>query len=157
MTVKKEPVAYSLSSGVNIKSEPRDINISERFATNSVRSSVGPTVANAASNRATGTPQPKNSNANTVNVSASGQGTIPFRRVEDDRVPKKLVYSIYRNANDINYTPEGVLSEGHAMAKAMKQQLSKLHVGNKMRQEVWRKEVTRCVNSCESDLSLSLW
>jgi hypothetical protein len=146
ITVKKEPVSQTISSGIRIKAEPKEINISDRFATG-----PAPTVANVASAsngyRATGTPQTQNANTpNTVNRSANGQSTLPFHKAEDARPAQKLVYTIYRSENDIAYTPEGALNEGHAMANAVKNQLAKLHVGNKMRQEVWSKEITRRVD-----------
>ncbi|KAK0191014.1 hypothetical protein F5146DRAFT_1196144 [Armillaria mellea] len=52
-----------------------------------------------------------------------------------------MLYSVYNSASDVPYSPEGALQEGLGMVKSIEQGLGKLHLGSKLRQDVWHREL----------------
>ena len=58
--------------------------------------------------------------------------------------PKFL--TIHEDASEITYIPEDALKEGLGMIKTIKQTLTKLELGSKLRAEVWDREITKFVH-----------
>jgi hypothetical protein len=54
------------------------------------------------------------------------------------------LYTQYSNAADIAYVPEGALKEGLKMVKTIREEIKKLKLGSKMREDVWMRELQRC-------------
>lgn len=54
-------------------------------------------------------------------------------------------YTVCNNPEDIVYTPEDALKEGSGMVKTIKENLKKLELGSKLRQEVWDREMAKLV------------
>lgn len=52
-------------------------------------------------------------------------------------------YNQYENAEAIDYIPETLIAEGIKMLKALEGGLKTLTIGNKMREEVWQREIER--------------
>jgi hypothetical protein len=77
-------------------------------------------------------------------VTSHGQTTLPFGRKNPSQ-PSQPILKIYNDALDIVYTPEAALEQGLAMVNLAKKSISTLHVGSKMRQEVWLRDIKRCV------------
>ena len=63
----------------------------------------------------------------------------------------KLSFSVFENAQAIDYIPEGALKEGIGMVKSIKDALKKLQLGSKLRQDVWAREI----NKLAQNLSLA--
>ncbi|KAG6857363.1 hypothetical protein H0H87_005666 [Tephrocybe sp. NHM501043] len=55
-------------------------------------------------------------------------------------------FSVYTSPKDIKYTPEKALKEGLGMVTSIKASLKHLQLGSKLRQEVWMREIDRCVH-----------
>lgn len=58
---------------------------------------------------------------------------------------KPTLFTVYNTANEIVHTPEAALKEGLGMVKTIKDTLKQLELGSKLRQEVWDRELTKCV------------
>lgn len=54
-------------------------------------------------------------------------------------------FRVYASVSDITYAPETALKEGVAMVNTIKEGLQRLELGSKLRQEVWDREVQKCV------------
>ena len=52
-------------------------------------------------------------------------------------------YSQYENAQAIDYIPEVLIAEGIRMLKSLEEGLKTLTIGNKLREEVWQREIAR--------------
>ncbi|KAL1734274.1 hypothetical protein EV714DRAFT_202750 [Schizophyllum commune] len=59
-----------------------------------------------------------------------------------DKPEPKDDFTIYQSADEIQYAPEHVFREGNKMVKAIDANLKKVKLGSKLRQEVWRKEIS---------------
>ena len=59
-----------------------------------------------------------------------------------DKPEPKDDFTIYQSADEIQYAPEHVFREGNKMVKAIDANLKKVKFGSKLRQEVWRKEIS---------------
>ena len=55
-------------------------------------------------------------------------------------------FKVYASVSDITYAPETALKEGILMVNTIKGGLERLELGSKLRQEVWDREVQKCVN-----------
>lgn len=55
--------------------------------------------------------------------------------------PPVPLYTRYASVQDITYTPETALQQGLAMVKAIQKEVLPLELGNRMRKEVWFREV----------------
>jgi hypothetical protein len=66
-----------------------------------------------------------------------------------DRSAKPTLYTSYSNAADIAYAPEGALKEGLKMVKTLREEIKRLQLGSKMREDVWMRELQRCVGLTE--------
>ncbi|KAJ3510297.1 hypothetical protein NLJ89_g4757 [Agrocybe chaxingu] len=132
-TVKPEPKettipAYSAHTSfcTAVKSEPNDAA--------RVFLDRGLPVPSYAQNNSSSTrdPQPTSSG-----VAKLEDGTPQPTVVTD----KPKFFTSYKNAQDISHTPEGALREGLGMVKTLKENLKKLELGSKLRQEVWDREI----------------
>ncbi|KAL1709238.1 hypothetical protein EV121DRAFT_276622 [Schizophyllum commune] len=68
----------------------------------------------------------------------SGNSAVP----PQDKPEPKDDFTIYQSADEIQYAPEHVFREGNKMVKAIDANLKKVKLGSKLRQEVWRKEIS---------------
>lgn len=57
----------------------------------------------------------------------------------------KQLYGIFSGPDDILYTPEEALAQGLRMVKTLKASVKNLELGNKMRKDVWLREIERSV------------
>jgi hypothetical protein len=62
--------------------------------------------------------------------------------------PRDVQYTIYSGSKDIVYTPEASLKEGLAMVKTLEGNIQSLKLGSKLREDVWKRELSRQV-ACE--------
>ncbi|KAI0786384.1 hypothetical protein C8Q75DRAFT_771545 [Abortiporus biennis] len=134
-----------------IKSEPKEPRISLSTPSTTLQSSSGdvkpivkpePTDATSLlSNRVT-----------TSNVAPMTSAPPKALLPKDEDVPmgdadtaeqpeQRKQYTVYQDANDIDYQPETALKEGLAMVKAMKTNIKKLELGSKLRKDVWLREI----------------
>lgn len=72
-------------------------------------------------------------------TTSNDQKPLPFERKNS----AKPVWKLYDTAVDIVYSPEAALEQGLAMVDVVKKSVSTLHVGSKMRQEVWLRDIKR--------------
>ncbi|KAF7983849.1 hypothetical protein HWV62_18164, partial [Athelia sp. TMB] len=56
-------------------------------------------------------------------------------------------YTIFSSSSDIPYVPEDALAQGLRMVKTLKANVKKLELGNKMRKEVWLREIESLGNN----------
>ena len=68
----------------------------------------------------------------------SGDSAVTLK----DKPEPKDDFTIYQSADEIQYAPEHVFREGNKMVKAIDANLKKVKLGSKLRQEVWRKEIS---------------
>lgn len=68
---------------------------------------------------------------------------------------KPTIYTHYGSAFDISYTPEDALKEGLAMVKTIRNNIKKLQLGSKLRQDVWLRELEKYVIVHYSFLSIT--
>jgi hypothetical protein len=61
--------------------------------------------------------------------------------------PNQALYTVYTSAAEIPYVPENALKEGLCMVDTIKNSLKTLKLGSKLRQDVWSREIERCVSS----------
>lgn len=59
--------------------------------------------------------------------------------------PPKESYHVFSGPGDILYAPEEALVQGLHMVKTLKANVKKLELGNKLRKEVWLREIERSV------------
>ncbi|KAJ2936141.1 hypothetical protein H1R20_g953, partial [Candolleomyces eurysporus] len=57
------------------------------------------------------------------------------------RPPAAARYTRYNDAAEIPYDPEDAIQEGNKMIKTLEESLSKLTIGNKLREQVWEREL----------------
>ena len=53
-------------------------------------------------------------------------------------------YTVYKAVDEIDYLPENALKEGLGMVKTLKSSIKTLELGNKLRKDVWLREIERC-------------
>jgi hypothetical protein len=63
------------------------------------------------------------------------QSNLPFLREPEP------VYTLYKSADEIEYTPENALQEGVAMVKELSGCLKKIDIGSKLRKDVWIQDI----------------
>ncbi|RXW20524.1 hypothetical protein EST38_g5345 [Candolleomyces aberdarensis] len=61
------------------------------------------------------------------------------------RPPAAARYTRYKDATEIPYAPEDAIQEGIKMIKTLQESLSKLAIGNKLREQVWERELKTLV------------
>ena len=64
------------------------------------------------------------------------QSNLPFAAKE--REPS---YTVYKSAEEIEYTPENALQEGVGMVWDVSRSLKHIELGSKLRKDVWMKEI----------------
>ncbi|KAF9569032.1 hypothetical protein CPC08DRAFT_790765 [Agrocybe pediades] len=82
-------------------------------------------------------PYAQNLNRNLENSLLNGLAV----KQEEQKVEIPKYFTVYKNAHDINYNPEALLKEGLGMVKTVKETLSQLELGSKLREEVWDREI----------------
>lgn len=55
--------------------------------------------------------------------------------------PPVAKYTTYQAAREINYDPEDAIQEGIKMISTLEESLSKMTIGNKLREQVWDREL----------------
>ena len=73
---------------------------------------------------------------------------VPSAGRHEQQVVPRSFYKIYERAEDIQYAPEAALKEGIGMVKALKASIKRVHLGSKLRQDVWQNEIERYVMAC---------
>jgi len=68
-------------------------------------------------------------------------GDATISPAPEDHQP--MLYTAYRAAVEIQYTPENALKEGVSMVDTIKNSLKTLKLGSKLRQDVWSREIER--------------
>ncbi|KAF8310147.1 hypothetical protein DL93DRAFT_2062306 [Clavulina sp. PMI_390] len=73
-----------------------------------------------------------------------GVGSLPTRENRTTNAPKENArnYTLYNIPEEIVYTPESALKEGLHMVEAIKDRVLSIKQGNKVRQEVWARDLT---------------
>lgn len=134
--VKPEPVDHTLTplmpsksnaSGGSIKSEPSDAVHALKKADSSAL--LAGNLSSAESSTA-------------MDNKTEAKPELGVGQPSQDKVDPKSDYTIYASAHDIPYSPEEALKEGSKMVKAIDANLKNVKLGSKMRQEVWRKELS---------------
>ncbi|KZT72577.1 hypothetical protein DAEQUDRAFT_685625 [Daedalea quercina L-15889] len=90
-------------------------------------------------------PDPDAGNASLLNPGVSGRGAQPSARAAPlSRTSSKIsqpLYQVFKSVDDIDYLPEEALKQGLDMVKTIKANIKTLEVGNKMRKDVWLREI----------------
>lgn len=60
-------------------------------------------------------------------------------------VQELATYSRHVFVHELDYTPEAALKEGAKMVQTIRDNIKKLELGSKLRQDVWMREVERYV------------
>ena len=55
--------------------------------------------------------------------------------------PAAAKYKTYQAASDIDYDPEVAIQEGIEMINTLEESLGKMSIGNKLREQVWHREL----------------
>lgn len=71
----------------------------------------------------------------------SGQRTPISRTSSKITQPQ---YNVFKSVDEIDYLPENALKEGLGIVKTLKSNIKTLELGNKMRKDVWLREIERC-------------
>lgn len=127
--VKQEPDA-------SIKPEPIDSIIPQGF---SLLAAISPT-----------------SSLHTFKVDPDGQPNLA-KEPPAPAAPAPAAFTLYNRPNEIVYTPEQALKEGRVMVEVAKVSIANLHVTNKMRQDVWNRELQKLVTSHAIDILLTYY
>ncbi|KAL1740588.1 hypothetical protein HDZ31DRAFT_85351 [Schizophyllum fasciatum] len=73
-------------------------------------------------------------------------GELNLRKLPHDKPEPRDDFVLYASADEISYAPEHVFSEGNKMVRAIDANLKQVKLGSKLRQEVWRKEISTLKN-----------
>ncbi|PPR06571.1 hypothetical protein CVT24_001752 [Panaeolus cyanescens] len=90
--------------------------------------------------------EPENSNINLYHGSNVLQGDAMKNGPDNHALAPKMAFTVFQNAQEIDYIPESALKEGIGMVKSIKDALKKLELGSKLRKEVWAREIDNLLN-----------
>lgn len=89
------------------------------------------------------------SSSNYQGPSSSGSFRDATKREETEALvavePILPKFKVYASVSDITYAPETALKEGILMVNTIEEGLKRLELGSKLRQEVWDREMQKCV------------
>jgi hypothetical protein len=83
----------------------------------------------------------QNASASTANTSVKSEDAVMESAAAEDFKP--TFYTAYSTAADIVYAPELALQEGLSMVKTLREEIKKVKLGSKLRQDVWSRELER--------------
>jgi hypothetical protein len=131
--VKREPLQINLGA---VKPEPIDVHLSGIAYPDTGKHEESPPPTSASSLHTF--------DAHSAASDEEGKASLPFIP-KAPTAPPKPTLTMYNGPHEIVYTPEKALEHGLAMVEKAKRSISTLHVGNKMRQDVWNRDLQRLV------------
>jgi hypothetical protein len=129
--VKREPLQINIGA---VKPEPIDVLLSGIVNPDAAKHEESPPPTSASSLYTF--------DAHSAASEEEGKPSLPFIP-KAPAAPSKPMLAMYNGPHEIVYTPEKALEHGLAMVEKARNSIATLHVGNKMRQDVWNRDLQR--------------
>ncbi|KAH9951754.1 Dynamin family-domain-containing protein [Amylocystis lapponica] len=86
-------------------------------------------------------PEPRDTTRLPAKQEAPPSQDVPGAASQTSQDAPRILYTVHKSADEIEYLPEDALKEGLGMVRMIKQNIKKLELGSKLRKEVWLREI----------------